>query len=110
MVSSRPARFGPFHRRSHHNPSENELIVRSAQVWGRPRGNYFAGVIPCVKAWDGPLPEGYVGIEFYTDIEPDPWSVPGWPEWNQGRPGVITLERNELVAIPVVVTMRHDAE
>jgi len=35
--------------------------------------------------------------------------VPGWPEWTQGSPGVIVLERDELVAIPVVVTIRHDA-
>ena len=74
------------------------------------RGNYFAGVVPCVKAWEGPLPETIVGIEFYTDVEPDPWSVPGWPEWSQGRPDVIMLEKDELVAIPVIVTMRRDAE
>src|SRR6266702_8564301 len=106
----RPARFGPYHRRSHHNPAENALISSSSQIWGRPRGNYFAGVVPCVKAWEGPLPEGIVGIEFYTDVEPDPWSVPGWPEWSEGRPGVIILERNELVAIAVVVTMSCDLE
>jgi len=110
MTTSRPARFGPFHRRSHHNPAENELIVASSQIWGRPRGNYFAGVIPCVKAWEGPLPEGIVGVEFYTEVAPDPGCPPSWPEWSEGRPGVIVLERNELVAIPVVVTMRQDAE
>jgi hypothetical protein len=107
---SRPAIFGPYHRRSRHNPVENELVTESGFIWGKPRGNYYAGVVPCVKAWEGPLPQGIVGIEFYTDVKPDPWSVPGWPEWSQGRPGVIVLERNELVAIPVVVTMRRDAE
>jgi hypothetical protein len=106
----RPARFGPYHRRSHHNPDENELITNSARILGKPRGNYFAGIIPCVKAWEGPLPEAIVGIEFYTDVPPDPWSVPGWPEWSQGRPGVIVLDPDELVAIPVVVTMRRDLE
>ena len=110
MAASRPARFGPFHRRTHHNPAENQLVSDSSQVWGRPRGNYFAGINPCVKAWSGPLPEGIVGFEFYTDVEPDPWSPPGWPEWSQGRPGVTVLERNELVAITVVVTMRRDTE
>ena len=103
-----PARFGPFHRRSDPDPHENELISTSDQVWGRPRRNYFAGLVPTVKAWEGSLPEHIVGIEFYTDVEPDPWSVPGWPEWSQGRPGVIILERDELVAIPVVVTKRRD--
>jgi hypothetical protein len=108
--SPRPAKFGPFHRRSYRNPEENERISASGTIWGKPRGNYFAGVVPCVKAWEGPLPEGIVGIEFYTDVEPDPWSVPGWPEWSHGQPGVVILERNELVAIPVIVTMRRDVE
>lgn len=110
MNGSRPARFGPFHRRSHHNPAENELISASSMIWGKPRGNYFAGLFPRVKAWEGPLPPDIVGVEFYTDIAPDPWSPPGWPEWTQGRPGVIILDEGELVAIPVVVTMRRDAE
>jgi len=110
-VSQRkPARFGPYHRRSHHNPSENELIVASGVIWGKPRGNFFAGVVPCIKAWEGPLPEGIVGVEFFTDVEQDPWSVPKSPEWSQGRPGVLMLEKDELVAISVVVTMKRDAE
>ena len=67
-------------------------------------------MFPCVKAWDGPLPGDAVGIEFYTDVEPDASSPPGWPEWTEGRAGVITLERGELVAIDVVVTMRRDVE
>ena len=110
MSSLRPARYGPYHRRSHHNRQENESIATSGQIWGRPRGGYYAGLIPCVKAWDGPLPDGTVGIEFYTDVEPDPWSPPGWPEWSQGRDGVLVLEKDYLVAINVVVTMRRDAE
>jgi hypothetical protein len=65
-------------------------------------------LIPTVKAWEGPLPDGAIGIEFYTDVEPDPSSIPGWPEWSQGRPGVIVLEPDELVAISVVVTLRRD--
>lgn len=67
-------------------------------------------MFPCVKAWDGPLPDGVVGIEFYTDVEPDRSSPPGWPEWSVGRAGVVILEEGELVAIEVVVTMRRDAE
>jgi len=103
-------RFGPYHRRSQLNPDENELICASGEIWGRPRGNFFAGTIPSVKAWDGPLPEGIVGVEFYTDVEPNPGSPPRWPEWSQGRPGVVVLERDELVAIKVLVTMRRDRE
>jgi hypothetical protein len=63
----------------------------------------FAGLFPCVKAWDGPLPTDAVGIEFYTDVEPDPWSAPGWPEWSQGRAGVLVLERDELWRYPLLL-------
>jgi hypothetical protein len=70
MNSPRPAKFGPYHRRSHHNPIENELIAESGSSWGKPRGNYYAGIVPCVKAWDGPLLDDVVGTEFYTDVEP----------------------------------------
>jgi hypothetical protein len=105
-----PARFGPFHRRSESKPEENDLICSTSQVWGRPRRNFYAGLVPAVKAWEGELPDGAIGVEFYTDIAPDPWSTPGWPEWSQGRPGVIILAKDELVGIGVVVTIRRDAE
>ncbi len=109
MRSRKPAKFGPYHRRSAAFPDENEKVCSSGQIWGKPRGQY-GGDIPSVKAWDEELPRGIVGVEFFTDVEPDPWGVPGWPEWTQGRPGVIILVKNQLVAIPVVVTKRHDAE
>ena len=82
----------------------------SGRIWGKPPGNFYAGLIPCVKAWNGPLPEGIIGYEFYTDVEPDLWSPAHSPRWSEGRPDVMVLERNELVAIPVVVTIRRDAE
>lgn len=106
----RPARFGPFHRRTQSDPSENEKVARSGEVWGRPRGNIYAGKYPSVKAWSGPLPEGIVGFEFYTDVEPDQGSAPGWPQWWEGQLGVRSLDRGELVAISVIVTKRQDAE
>jgi hypothetical protein len=108
--TSKPPRFGPFHRRCEPQPDEVEKIRVSSQLWGRPRRNFFAGLIPAVKAWDGPLPHDAIGVEFYTDVPPDPWSIPGWPEWTEGQPGVIVLDPGELVAIPVVVTMSRKAE
>jgi hypothetical protein len=106
----RPAAFGPFHRRCETKPTEVGQVLASEQVWGRPRRNFFAGLIPAVKAWEGPLPDDAVGFEFFTDVRPDPWSVPGWPEWTEGQPGVIVLEAGELVAIRVVVTIAREAE
>jgi hypothetical protein len=67
------------------------------------------GWVPAVKAWEGPLPEDAVGVEFFTNVPPDERSAPGWPQWTEGSPGVIVLEKGQLVAIDVVVTMRRDA-
>lgn len=105
-----PGRFGPFHRRTNSDPGENERVSSSGKVLGRPRGNIYAGLYPAVKAWSGPLPEGIVGFEFFTDAEPDPGCAPGWPQWSEGRPGVLVVERNELVAISVIVTKRQDPQ
>lgn len=63
-----------------------------------------------MKAWGGPLPDGIPGVEFYTDVPPDPGAVPGSPAWSEGEAGVIVLEPGELVAIPVIVTKRVDRE
>jgi hypothetical protein len=102
---TKPARFGPFHRRCEPRPEEVDQVLASLQLWGKPRRNIYAGLVPAVKAWEGPLPANAVGVEFYTDVEPDPWSVPGWPEWSQGQRGVVIIERDYLVAIPVLVTI-----
>jgi len=74
--SPRPARYGPFHRRTGHDPSENEKVATSGEVWGKPRGHVYSGLFPSVKAWDGPLPEGIIGFEFFTDVEPYSGSTP----------------------------------
>ena len=101
-------RFGPFHRRCQLNPQEIETVASSGELHGRPRGNVYAGLIPAVKAWAGPLPHGVIGFEFYTDVEPDPDCAPDWPEWSQGRQGVRILESDAMVAIDVMVSRRQD--
>jgi hypothetical protein len=106
----RPARFCPFHRQTNRDPSENEKVAFSGEVWGKPRGNIYDGLFPAVKAWTGPLPEGVVGYEFYTHVEPDAGRSPAWPQWSEGRAGVRVIERGELVAISVIVTKRQGPE
>ena len=109
-TSEKPARFGPFHRRTYMDPSENEKVTSSGQVWGKVRRNIYAGFRPAVKAWAGPLPDDIIGYEFYTDVPPDPGHAQAWPQWSEGQPGVITLEPYELVAISVIVSKRHDLQ
>jgi hypothetical protein len=68
----------------------------------------MAGKWPKVKAWRGPLPPDRTGYEFFTDVEPDAGSPPGQAYWRQGRPGVLVIEWDEIVAIGVTVTKRRD--
>jgi hypothetical protein len=108
-AEDRPAKFGPFHRRQF-DPDENEKICASGQIWGRPPRYIYAGLFPAVKAWNGSLPEGIAGVEFYTNVQPDPGTAPSSPQWTEGHAGVIILEKGELVAIEVVVTKRVDLD
>ena len=68
-----------------------------------------AGLFPKVKAYEGHLPEGRTGIEFYTPVEPDPGRVPGCPVWSGPRPGVSSVENDpDLVLIAVRIVGRVD--
>ena len=77
---------------------------RSGEIWGRIAR---VGIVPCVKAYRGPLPAGVRGVEFETDIEPDRGGPPGIATWSGPRPGVVvdgdyakirvTIRRNEQV-------------
>jgi RHS repeat-associated protein len=61
------------------------LQEETGEIWGRaPRGSD----IPKVQAYRGPLPEGRRGIEFITDVAPDPGGVPFLPTWSGPRAGV----------------------
>lgn len=72
----RPGRFGPFHRRCETRPEEVDDVAHSGQLWGRPRRNFFAGMIPAVKAWEGPLPADAVGVEFAANWSRFPLLLP----------------------------------
>ena len=105
MATKSPQRFryGPYHRlQSRH---DNDLMESTGKVGGRAARNVYAGSIPMVKAFDGPLPDGKNGIEFYASVKPDPGGAPGRPTWSRGRPDVEVLD-DEMVAIPVRITKR----
>ncbi len=80
--------YGPFHRRESPTQTSNDAQNQemSGEVWGRPaRGS----ALPSVKAYRGPLPSGERGIEFYTDVAPDPLSsTPYEVRWYATTPGV----------------------
>ena len=91
-----PAQYGPFHRLGG-RPALLDKMQQTGEIWGRPARNVFASEIPKVKAYDGPLPEGAQGVEFWTNTAPDGGSVPGKPTW-AGPAGA------EFHKLPVVVT------
>jgi hypothetical protein len=100
-----------IHRPVYHrfqSAQDNAKMVETGKVGGRPRRNIYSGGPPRVKAFIGPLPPGYSGIEFTTDIPPDRGSPPGEALWAEGTAGVEVLEENELVAIAVTFLKRQD--
>jgi|JI10StandDraft_1071094.scaffolds.fasta_scaffold28168_10 hypothetical protein len=77
-VVARP-RYGPFHRLV--GKEEIELVKKSGQIRGGPARNTMPSPFPSVKAFEGPLPAGRSGYEFYTTTPPYQGGVPGKPLW-----------------------------
>jgi hypothetical protein len=92
-----PHLFGPFHRLESPSQSAEDAakIVTSGEVWGRPCRNIYQSDMPKAKAFDGPLPSGKRGLQFYTTVAPDKGCVPGQPTWT-GTAG------EEWVKIPAI--------
>ena len=95
--------YGPYHRvRSTTQTDELAYkIQESGELWGKaPR---WSGT-PQPQAYDGPLPDGEIGIEFTTDVAPRPGSAPKKVRWWPDDPGVIRLRDEIHAMIPVTVT------
>jgi hypothetical protein len=70
----------PFHRVENPTTQTKEVAEeqeKSQEIWGRPaRGS----ALPSVKAYPGSLPAGR-GVEFTTDVDPQPGSAPNEARW-----------------------------
>jgi hypothetical protein len=62
-----------------------QMQQASQEIWGKAPRN---GLQPAVQAYTGPLPPGAQGVEFETDIPPDPGCPPGQAYWRGPRDGV----------------------
>ena len=67
-----------------------EMQIKSLEIWGKPAQNVYQSDIPKVKAYVGKIPRGKAGIEFITDIPPDPNTPPHLAIWSGNREGVVT--------------------
>ncbi|MDV2997446.1 MAG: hypothetical protein N4J56_007151 [Chroococcidiopsis sp. SAG 2025] len=92
------------------SPTQTPEIAKyqeaSQEIWGRPaRGSN----IPKVKAYVGKLPANARGIEFTTDIEPDPSTPPGYAYWSISQSGVEVRvnENGEELAILRVLSVEN---
>jgi hypothetical protein len=97
--------YGPFHRLESptQTPETAGLQQQNGELWGKT-ARYSS--VPSVKAYNGPLPDGARGVEFYTDVPPSDVSsgAPGdIASWRQGYPGVTNVN-DEWVKITCLVT------
>lgn len=66
-------------------PEDAAKQEASGEMWGAaPRWGGF----PAVQAYTRRLQPGERGVEFETDVPPDPGSPPGQAHWRGPRPGV----------------------
>ncbi|ROU07110.1 RHS repeat-associated core domain-containing protein [Lysobacter enzymogenes] len=94
--------FGPFHRLGDSVESIGSTS-RSGELQGNPPTNFFQSNFPKVQAYDGPVPVGGKGFEFYTPNRPDVGHVPGKPTWTPAPHGD-AAERSVQAVIQCVVT------
>jgi hypothetical protein len=84
-------------------PEDARLQEKSLEIWGRPaRGSDQ----PKVKAYVGSLPSDKRGVEFTTDVEPDPNTPPGFAFWSGSRDGVIIREDIAILSVLTVVNLQ----
>jgi hypothetical protein len=90
----------PFVRKVYHRretrtqtPDVARMQEESGEVWGTYNRDAMGGRTPyaSVDAYHGPLPSGQRGVEFETDVPPDPYSLPHLARWTGPRDGV-TIE------------------
>ena len=78
------------------------LQETSLEIWGRPaRGSDQ----PKVKAYVGSLPLGRRGIEFTTDVKPDPNTPPGFAYWS-GLCSGVTIH-NDVAILKALTVVNH---
>ncbi len=99
--------IGVYHR--YQTPTQTkqdiQMQLKSLEIWGKATKNVYQSDIPKVKAYVGKIPKGKAGIEFTTDVTPDPNTPPHLATWSGNRPGVRTEE--DYAKLKVLTITRH---
>ncbi len=82
-----------------------KMQLQSLEIWGKAAKNIYQSDIPKVKAYVGKIPPGKVGIEFTTNVSPDPNTPPHLATWSGNRPGVRT--EGNYAKLKVLTIIRH---
>jgi hypothetical protein len=82
-----------------------EMQLKSLEIWGKAAHNVYQSDIPKVKAYVGKIPPGKVGMEFTTDVPPDPNTPPYLAIWSGNREGVRT--EDGYAKLKVLTITRH---
>lgn len=82
-----------------------KMQIESLEIWGKATQNFYQSDIPKVKAYRGRIPFGKEGIEFTTDVSPDPNTPPHLAYWSGDRDGVRT--EGEYAKLRVLTITRH---
>lgn len=98
---------GIYHRYQTPTQSERDIQmqIESLEIWGKAAHNVYQSDIPKVKAYVGKIPQGKAGIEFTTDVPPDPNTPPHLATWSDNRPGVRT--EGDYAKLKVLTITRH---
>ncbi|MFE0019557.1 hypothetical protein [Amycolatopsis sp. NPDC059021] len=99
--AAKPARYGPYHRAesSSQSPEVAKMMVESSELWGKAARFGNSAV---VQAWNGPLPDGDRGVEFYTDVKPRFYGTKvSLREWREGQNVILD---GDYVKVAIVVT------
>jgi hypothetical protein len=98
-----------YHRRASPTQTEEDADrqQRTGEVWGTCNRDMMGGrsPLPSVDAYVGPLPPGSPGIEFVTDVPPDPNTRPRFARWTGPRTGVRV--EGDYAIIAVRITHRY---
>lgn len=81
-----------------------EMQIESLEVWGKAAKNVYQSDIPKVKAYVGKIPPSKTGIEFTTDVPPDPNTPPHLAYWSGDRDGV---RKGDYAKLKVQKITRH---
>lgn len=95
-----------YHRRESRTQTPDVAAEqeRTGELWGTYNRDMMGGrsPIPSVDAFVGPLTDGARGIEFVTDVPPDPVTPPWRARWTGPRDGVEI--RSDYAVISVRIT------